>query len=152
MRTRTLAPLLSLGLILCAAPLSGQAGSPNTTPTTVTRIVLVKIKPGHAEPFWADVRQHSKPINDEYKRQGIITNYSVATKSTSESADDWNVVFAITYKNWAALDDLGPRIGPITLAHYGSAAQRTAAFNARLEHSTLVASFLVRDQTVNPWR
>lgn len=152
MRTRTLAPLLSLGLILCAAPLSGQAGSPNTTPTTVTRITLVKIKPGHADPFWADVRQHGRPISEELKRQGIITNYSVATKTTSENPDDWNVAFVQTYKNWAALDDLGPRIGPITLAHYGSAAQRTAALNARLEHSTQVASFLVRDQTVNPWR
>lgn len=152
MQKRTLAPFLSLGLILCAAPLFGQAASPNTTPTTVTRIVLVKIKPGHAEPFWADVRQHLKPISDEQKRQGIITNYSVATKATSESADDWNVVFAITYKNWAALDDLARLNDPVTLAHYGSAAQRTAAANARLDHGTTMANFLVRDQTVNPWR
>jgi len=58
----------------------------------------------------------------------------------------------LTYPNWAALDSFGARADTVTLAHYGSAANRTAAATARLEHSTTVASFLVRDQTINPWK
>lgn len=141
----------ALALTLCATPALAQQ-SPNTTPGTVTRVVLVRIKPGHGDQFWADVRQHQKPVWDEQKRQGILTNYSVATKSTLDNPDDWNVVGTFTYPNWAALDNLQSRTDPITLAHYGSAANRTAAATARLEHSTIVASFLVRDQTVNPWK
>lgn len=142
----------ALALMLSAAPALAQPGSPNTTPGTVTRVVLVRIKPGHADPFWADVRQHLKPIWDEQKRLGILTNYTVATKSTLDNPDDWNVASTFTYANWAALDNLASRTDPITLAHYGSAANRTAANLARLDHSMVVASFLVRDQTVNPWK
>ena len=144
-------PIAALALMLCAAPAFAQQ-SPNTTPGTVTRVVLIRIKPGHADPFWADVRQHAKPVLDEEKHQGILVDYTVGTKSTLDNPDDWNVVLTQTYPNWAALDNLTSRIDPISLAHYGSAANRTAAATARTEHSTTVASFLVRDQTVNPWK
>jgi hypothetical protein len=144
-------PLAALALMLCAAPALAQQ-SPNTTPTTVTRVILIHIKPGHADPFWADLRQHGKPVWDEEKRQGILVNYTVGTKSTLDNPDDWNVVLTQTFPNWAALDNLTSRVDPITLAHYGTAANRTAAGTARTEHSTTVASFLVRDQTVNPWK
>jgi hypothetical protein len=144
-------PVAALALMLCAAPALAQQGSPNTTPGAVTRIVLIRIKPGHADQFWADFRQHLKPVYDEEKRQGILTNYSVATKSTLDNPDDWNVALTLTLPNWAALDNLS-RMDPISLAHYGSAANRTAAATARREHSTTIAAFFVRDQTVNPWK
>jgi hypothetical protein len=144
-------PIAALALMLCAAPAFAQQ-SPNTTPGTVTRVVLIRIKPGHADPFWADFRQHAKSVLDEEKRQGILVNYTVGTKSTLDNPDDWNVVLTQTYPNWAALDNLTTRIDPIQLAHYGTAANRTAAATARTEHSTTVSSFLVRDQTVNPWK
>lgn len=143
--------LAALALAMTAAPAFAQQ-SPNTTPTTVTRVILIKIKPGHGNPFWADVRQHLKPIYDEQKRQGLLTDYTVGTKSTLDNPEDWNVVLTITYPNWAALDTFTARADPIGLAHYGSAANRTAAALARIEHGMTVASFLVRNQTVNPWK
>ena len=143
--------LAALALTLSTAPALAQQ-SPNTTPTTVTRIILIHIKPGRTDQFWQDFRQHLKPVYDEEKRQGILTDYGVATKVTSDSPEDWNVALTLTYANWAALDNLGPRTDPITLAHYGSAANRTAAANARIENGNTVSSFLVRGQTVNPWK
>ena len=145
-------PLAALALMLCAAPALAQQGSPNTTPGAVTRVVLLHIKPGHNDMFWQDMRQHAKPVYDEEKRQGILVNYTTGTKSTTDNPDDWNVVLTLTYPNWAALDNLTSRTDPITLAHYGSAAARTAAGLARSEHSIVVASFLVRDQALNPWK
>ena len=143
--------LAALALTLCAAPAFAQQ-SPNTTPGTVTRVVLIRIKPGQGDQFWADMRQHGKPIYDEQKRQGLLTDYSVATKSTLDNPEDWGVVLTLTYPNWASLDTFTSRADAISLAHYGSAANRTAAANARIEHGTTVASFLVRDQTLNPWK
>src|ERR1700694_3545723 len=143
--------IAALALMLCAAPAFAQQ-SPNTTPGTVTRVILIHIKPGHGDQFWADLRQHGKPIYDEEKRQGLLTNYSVATKPTLDNPEDWNVVLTLTYPNWASLDTFTSRADPITLARYGSAANRTAAGNARIEHATTVASFLVRNQTLNPWK
>ena len=143
--------LTALALALSAAPALAQQ-SPNTTPTTVTRVILIHIKPGRSDQFWQDFRQHLKPVYDEEKRQGILTDYGVSTKVTSDSPDDWSVALTLTYANWAALDNLGPRTDPITLAHYGSAANRTAAANARIENGNTVSSFLVRGQTVNAWK
>lgn len=143
--------LAALALAITAAPALAQQ-SPNTTPTTVTRVTLVKIKPGHGDQYWADIRQNLKPVYDEQKRQGLLTDYSVATKSTTDSPDDWGVVITVTYPNWAALDTFTSRSDPITLKHYGSAANRTAAILARIEHGTIVSSFLVRNQIVNPWK
>lgn len=146
-------PLALAALAVALVSTDGLAQqSPNTTPTTVTRVVLIRIKPGRSDQFWQDLRQHLKPIYDEEKRQGILVDYSVATKATTENADDWNVVLTLTYRNWAALDSLAPRTDPITLAHYGSAANRSAAANARIENESVVASFLVRNQSVNPWK
>jgi hypothetical protein len=138
--------------LMLAAPAAIAQQSANTTPGTLSRVVLIRIKPGHADQFWADFRQHQKPVYDEEKRQGILTDWSVATKPTLDNPDDWGVALVLTYANWAALDNLGPRTDPITLAHYGSAANRTAAGNARLDHGTLVSTFLLRSQTVNPWK
>lgn len=142
----------ALAVALSSAPVLAQVGSPNTTPGPVTRVILIDIKPGRADAFWADMRRNLFPISEQQKRQKLLVDYTVATKVTADSPDDWNVVMTLTYPNWAALDTFSSRADPITLAHYGSAANRTAAALARVENSTTVSSFLVRNQTVNPWR
>jgi hypothetical protein len=148
------APLLSIALAtaLCAVPVQAQQGSPNTTPGTVTRVTLVRITPGHGDMFWQDVRQNLLPIWEEQKRRGLIAAYSVATKTTTDTPDDWNVAITVSYKSWAVLDTFTQRNDSVTMAHYGTAAARTAAGMARVAHGTTVSSFLVRNQTVNPWR
>ena len=106
MRTPMLAMLGLSAALLTGPSVSAQVGSPNTTPGPVTRVILIRITPGHADAFWQDVRQHLKPVYEEYKRRGIITDYTVATKSTTEKPDDWNVVLTLSYANWAAFDNL----------------------------------------------
>jgi hypothetical protein len=147
-------PLLSIALAtaLCAPALSAQAGSANTTPGEVTRVTLVRIFPGHGDMFWQDVRQNSLPIWLEQKKRGLITDYSVSTKITTDDPKDWNVAFTVSYKNWGTLDGFGARNDSVTLGHYGTAAARTAANMARIQHAEIVSSFLIRNQTVNPWR
>ena len=138
--------------VLSAVPAAAQPGSPNLTPGTVTRVTLVRIVPGRGDQFYQDIRQNLRPVWEEQKRRGIITDYSFATKVTTDDPEDWNVVITVSYRNWAGLDNIGPRNDSVTLAHYGTAAARTAANTARIQHGTIVASFLVRNQTVNPWR
>ena len=152
MRTPMLAMLGLSAALLTGPSVSAQVGSPNTTPGPVIRVIMIHIIPGQADAFWQDMRQHLKPIYEEYKRRGIITNYTVGTKSTTETPDDWSVVVTLSYANWAAFDNLAALTEPVTLAHYGSAAQRTMAGNARATHATTVSSVLVRGQTVNDWK
>ena len=149
-----LSHLVSLAVVsaLSTAPAVAQQGSPNTTPTTVTRIVLIRIKTGRASEFWKDVRQNLKPIYDEEKRRGVIVEWSMATKVTTDNENDYGVVLRLTYKNFGALDSLTPLTDPITLAHYGTVEKRTTANNARGDNGTVVQSFLLRDATVNEWK
>ena len=146
------AVLLAVLLSTAAASSSAQPNSANTTPGSVVRVIHVKINQGHNAQFWQDVRQNLKPVYDAYKAQGVITDWTLSTKVTTESPNDWNVSIQLIYPNFAALDNLNSRTDPITLAHYGSAEKRTAAANARSEHGTQVHNYLVRRQTVNAWK
>lgn len=131
---------------------SAQNPTPNLTAGTLTRVTLLRIHPGKADEFWADMRKNLKPIYEAYKSAGIIESYAVSTKTTRDSEEDWDVALSLTYKNWGALDDLGAKMDPITLKAYGSAANRSAAGKKRTEHATQVASFLLRQQTLNDWK
>ncbi len=139
--------VLTVLMILGALPVLGQE---NFTEGPLSRIVLLRIKPGHTTDFWADVRQNLKPIYEEYKKQGIITSYGFFTKATLENADDWNVGLTLDYQNYAALDGLALRTDPITLKFYGSREARTAAGNRRTENATTVSSFLIRQVDPRP--
>jgi hypothetical protein len=120
----------------------------NFTEGPVSRIILIHIKSGHTAEFWNDIRQNLKPIYEEYKKQGVISDYHFFTKATTENPEDWSVGINLTYKNYAALDDLASRTDPITLKFYGSREARAAANMKRTEHASTVSSFLIR--TVDP--
>jgi hypothetical protein len=143
--------------VLVALPNFAQAQTPAappgpTTPGAVVRVTHVRIKPGRTDQYWTDVRTNLKPIWDAQKAAGIISDYTVSTKSTSEGPSDWTVSIQVVYPNWAALDNLAARTAPITLAHYGTAEKRTAAANARIENQETTEAFFVRRQTINPMR
>jgi hypothetical protein len=132
---------------LIAVPLCAQE---NFTEGAISRIVLIHIKPGRATEFWSDIRQNLKPIYEEYKKQGVITDYHFFTKATTDKPDDWNVGINLVYKDYAALDGLAARTDPITLKFYGTREARSAATNKRPENGTVVSSFLVRQVDPRP--
>lgn len=139
--------LLIAAAMVFAAPLFAQE---NFTDGAVSRIILIHIKPGHTTDFWSDVRQNLKPVYEEYKKQGVITDYAFFTKATLENPDDWNVGINLTYKNYGALDGLAEKTDPITLKFYGSREARTAAGMKRTEAATTVSSFLIRQVDPKP--
>ena len=129
-----------------AAPAAPADTGMTLTPGPVIRVVFMRVNTGMGPEFQRDMRQHLLPIWDEEKRAGILVDYSVFTNSTTSSPDDWGVGYSLVYSNWAALDSLGARTGPITLRHYGSAEARTAAGMRRDQLRTVVQSMLLRAQ------
>lgn len=137
--------LTTVMLVICYCCFGTQAAAQeNFTEGTVWRVTLVDIKPGKATDFWRDVRGNLKPIWEEYKKAGIIVNYIVHIKMTTDDPGDWDVAIALEYKNMAALDGLGAKTDPITLKAYGTADARREAGAKRTEYGTTVASFLMR--------
>ena len=89
MRNPSATLLATLLTIAAALPMGAQTPTPNTTPGAVVRVVHLRIKPGRTDAFWADVRQNLKPVWDAEKQAGIISDYMVSTKSTTEGPNDW---------------------------------------------------------------
>jgi hypothetical protein len=59
--------------------------------------------------YLTSLRQSSKPILDEQKRQGTIMDYKFFLKETKNNPEDWDVCLAIEYKNHAAMDGLAAK-------------------------------------------
>ena len=114
----------------------------------INRIILVDIKPGKASAFWTDLRQNLRPLYDEYKRQGLIEDYSVGVKSTSEGVDDWDAVLILTFRNWAALDTFATKGDSVSMRYFGSYAKRGDSGAKRSEAGNVVSSILVRNVTL----
>ncbi len=108
---------LSLALFVAAllSAVTAHAQNPNYNVGPVWRVTYVHIKPGQGDAFWADVRAHLKPIWEEQKKQGLITDYKLFTNSTTNSPNDWSVAVAILYANWAALDQLDAKAQSIAV-------------------------------------
>jgi hypothetical protein len=139
--------LLVFAFVLPWTQIAAQqgAGSVKVTPITVTRVILIKINPGQRPAFDQDVMDNNIPIYEEEKKAGILANYTIFNNVTTDNPNDWTVGITLTYPNYAALDNLGDRVDPITLKHYGSAAQRQAAADHRNQIGTVVSSRLVRE-------
>ena len=140
---------LALLASVIALPLSAQAPAPTVSDSGFTaapvllRVSLYRWADGMQQAVADDIRMHLVPLWEAYKAAGIILNYSTMTNATASSKDDWQFGIVLTYANYAALDGLGAKTGPITLKHYGSAAARTAANDARAKLRTLVSTNLV---------
>jgi len=140
------APVL-LTLLLALAPCASQAQE-HYTLGPINRVFLVDIKPGKSSDFWTDLRQNLRPLYDEYKRQGLIQNYSVGVKTTAEGPDDWDAVIILTFRNWAALDTFATKGDSVSVRHFGSYGKRSDLASKRSESTNLVSNILVRDVTL----
>ncbi|NOT47772.1 MAG: hypothetical protein HOP17_08475 [Acidobacteria bacterium] len=143
----------------CIFAIVSQAQTPASTPppTTagnVSRVTYFDVKPGKMNDYVTFLRTNSRVIFEEQKKQGLILSYGYFTKPTTEGPGDWDVGLVVTYKNYAdAIDfnaERGAKFDAITLAHYGSADERTKANNYVEELRTTVSSILVRAVTLNP--
>jgi hypothetical protein len=134
-------------LVLLLSPRPAFAQSPNYDVGPVWRVTYYHLKPGMGDTFWKDFREHIKPVLDEDKKQGLISDYRAFTNATADGPGDWDIAVAILYPNWAALDQLDSKGATIVVKHYGT---REAAFEAakkRAEIREVVSSHLAREVT-----
>ena len=136
--------LLSLSLLLAAVSVAQD----QYTEGTVERVTLVHILPGHFDAFMADVKNNIKPIWEAEKSAGLIEGYQIFLNQTKSSIDDWDIGFALTYKNMASLDGLGMKILELRMKQYGDKSKEQQVIDKRVENARAVASYLIRDITL----
>jgi hypothetical protein len=144
--------LVALGLVAFAAtapPVAAQpqppvADSGIKRTTSITRVNFFRFPDATAAAAAnRDMLEHLVPIWEAEKKAGLLVAYSTMTNATRTSETDWQLGIVLTYRNWAALDSVGAKAGPITLAHYGTAEARTAANDRRGKLRIAVSSVLV---------
>jgi ABC-type sugar transport system substrate-binding protein len=139
----------ALSFVLFAAALlaasAATAQNPNYTPGPVWRVTYYSIKPGQGDAFWKDVRDNTRPVYDDFKKAGLISEYKFFTNPVSDHPNDWDVAFAILYPNWAAIDELDAKGATIATKHYGSREAMIEAGKKRSELREVIASHLARE-------
>jgi hypothetical protein len=99
---KTIYRLVAFLLLLAPAVLAQE----HYTEGPVWRVSLIRVKPTSMDAYLISLRQSSKPILDEQKRQGTILDYKVFLKETKSNPQDWDLCLAVEYKNHAAMDGL----------------------------------------------
>jgi len=94
-------------LLLCLVP--SLFAQEHYTEGPIWRVQLIRIKPTQMDAYLTSLRQSTKPLIEEEKRQGVIVDYKVFLKETKNNPEDWDICVAIEYKNHAAMDGLAAK-------------------------------------------
>ena len=95
-----------------------------------------------------DVKTNITPIWDAGKSAGLIEGYNIFLNQTRVGMDDWDIGFAITYKNMAALDGLGMKVLELRMKQYGDKSKEQQVIDKRVENARAVSSYLIRNITM----
>ncbi len=113
----------------------------------VERVVLISIIPGHSDAFFADLKANVIPLWESEKAAGLITSYQFFLNQTS-SNPDWDLGYALFYKDMATLDGLPDKVYGLRMKQYGDKTSEQKVIDKRVENAKLVSSMLLRDITV----
>ena len=92
---------------LFAAGLVSAADRPYTE-GPVTRISYIKVKPGMWDAYLKWIATDRKALMEDYKKAGVILSWRVYA-AESRSPREADLILTVTYKNWAALDNLADK-------------------------------------------
>ena len=109
----------------------------------VVIVSFVRTEPGMFEEYMRYLSSTYKHLMDEYKKQGIITDYSVY-QARPRDPQDADLILTVTYKNMAAFDDLQARTDPTAKQAFGSLAKAASASADRGKLRMEVGSQMVR--------
>jgi hypothetical protein len=136
---------LLAGLLLCAL---GVIAQEHYTEGPVWRVTLVKVKPTQMDAYLTTLRQSTKPLLEEEKRQGIIVDYKVFLKETNQGSQDWDIALAVQYKNHAALDGLTAKGEAVRDKMMGGKQSAQQVAEKRTEMREVVSSELMQEITL----
>jgi hypothetical protein len=111
----------------------------------VWRVQLIRVKPNQMDAYLSSLRQSTKPLIEEQKKQGVIMDYKVFLKETKSGPEDWDIAIAIEYKNHAAMDGLAAKGEAARDKILGGKAQGQQLGEKRVEMREIVTSDLLQE-------
>jgi len=95
-----------------------------------------------------DLKNNIKPIWDAEKKAGLIEDYNIFLNTTKANPDDWDIGFALSYKNFAALDGLAQKVLDLRMKQYGDKNKEQQVIDKRVQNAKVIASMLTREITL----
>jgi hypothetical protein len=132
-------------LLTCAYSAVAQE---HYTEGPVWRVTLIRVKPTQFDAYFTTLRQSTKQIYDDMKRQGTIMDYKVFLKETKHSPEDWDIAIAVEYKNHAAMDGLAAKGEAVRDKVMGGKQQAQTLAEKRVEMRETVSSELLQEITL----
>ena len=111
----------------------------------IWRVQLIRVKPTHMDEYLTSLRQSTKPLIEEEKKQGIIMDYKVFLKETKHNPEDWDICVAIQYKNHAAMDGLAAKGEALRDKILGGKAPAQQLNEKRAEIREIISSELLQE-------
>ncbi len=111
----------------------------------VWRVTLIRVKPTHMDEYLTSLRQATKSIYEESKRQGSIVDYKVFLKETKTNPEDWDICIAVEYKNHAALDGQAAKGEEIRDKILGGKKPALQLNEKRAEYREIISSELLQE-------
>jgi len=138
---RKLILLLAALLALSFAALAQE----HYTEGPLWRVQLIRVKPNKMDAYLASLRESTKPLLEEQKKQGSIVDYKVFLKETKANPEDWDIAVAIQYKNHAALDGLAAKGEAARDKILGGKQQGQQLGEKRLDMREIITSDLMQE-------
>jgi hypothetical protein len=111
----------------------------------IWRVTLIRVKPTHMDDYLTMLRQSTKSVYEESKKQGSIIDYKVFLKETKNNPEDWDICIAVEYKNHAALDGLAAKGESIRDKILGGKAPAQQLTEKRAEVREIISSELLQE-------
>jgi L-rhamnose mutarotase len=109
----------------------------------VVIVSFVRTQPGMFEEYMRYLDTTYKRLFDEYKKQGIVTDYAIY-QALPRDPQDADLILTVTYKNMAAFDDLQARSDPAVKQVFGSLPKAASASADRDKLRKQLGSQMVR--------
>ena len=111
----------------------------------VWRVTLIHVKGANMDAYLTSLRQATKPIFDEEKKQGTIVDYKVFLKSTKTNPNDWDIAIAVEYKDWAAIGAEAAKAEEVRDKILGGKQQSQSVADKRVEIREIVSADLMQE-------
>jgi hypothetical protein len=136
--------ILSASLTTVAAAANAQDQDERAyTEGAVVVVSYIRTEPGMFDDYLRYLSTTYKKLMDEYKKSGVIVDYGVYGAEPRNETDP-DLILTITYKNFAALDNIVERTDPIDRKIWGTLTKANEASAARGKMRTNVGGQTLR--------
>jgi hypothetical protein len=111
---------------------------------SVWNVSFIKVKPGMLDVYLRDLSSARKRLLDEAKKQGLIVSERMFIGSAA-NRDDWDVMFMVEYKNWAAFDGLSDKLDALALKIHGPEEKQVQMMVKRIETREILGNKVVQE-------